>query len=348
MISYYPPTSHSGTQPGSINTSYHKFVYADVYPNFAGNLGILDWYSCLLASEDVYADLQHFIRSVDHVVVVSGEEFWPMHTTSRANAQLILDQLTDYSIIYHCGEHDRIQSLGVPCTYQPWFCRMPVTDYLYTPGERDYDFACLMGKTRVIRDRVADAMRDYNCLLNYIGRDHSLTDHNLNSETVAGYMHNDSNMPVVYSDQGSSIYQPGDNFDLSGVAPVDVYDQSHMDVIVETFPRNEFTDSVLLTEKTARSLAHGRLFRTLGHTGYLGELIRCGFEPYPIWRSNHDVGTQQDCFDSFISDLDEYSGNDFDMLYDECARELQHNKEVYQYLIKNYPNRIHKHFELIK
>lgn len=342
MQYFYPPGFFIGKTPGTVNTSYYQYANADVVPGFSGKLGIINWYNCLQNTD--FADLNHLIKSVDHVVIVSSEEFWPTLTSSRANAQSILDLLKDYSIIYHCDSHERINNLGVHSTWQPWFPRMPVTDYDYLPGDRDYDFACLLGRQKTIRDQIADVLCEHNSLVNYIGRDGTVLDHDLSHY----HTQNEGNTPVEYNDQYSSWYQSGDLLDAACLPPVDVYAQSHMDIISETFPRNQYSNNVLITEKTAKSLAHGRLFRTLGHKGYLGELIRCGFEPLPIWRSDHDTGTQDDCWNSFVADLNEYSGNDFDMLYDECARELQHNKQVHEYIVKNYPNRIHQHFEALK
>lgn len=349
MQYFYPPGSLSGNTPNSINTCYHNYANADVVTGFSGKLGIVDWYACLQLSQSQFSDLQHMIASVDHVVLISTEEFWPTHATSRATAAMILSMLSDYSIIYHCNHHDRVQNLGVHSTWQPWIARLPVLDYDYEPGDRDYDFACLLGRQKTIRDQIADVLCEYNALVNYAGRDGTTLDYDVSGfySGTSESRHN-CNIDYEYKGQPSKCYQPGDTLDISCLVPESVYSQSHMDIISETFPRNQFTNSVLLTEKTARSIAHGRLFRTLGHNGYLGELIRCGFEPLPIWRSDHDTGTQGDCWNSFVADLNEYSGNDFDMLYDECARELQHNKEVYQYIIKHYPNQIHKHFELIK
>ena len=349
MQYFYPPDSLSGNTPNSINTFYHNYANADVVTGFSGKLGIVNWYAWLQLSQSQFSDLQHMIASVDHVVLISTEEFWPTHASSRATAETILSMLSDYSIIYHCNHHDRVQNLGVHSTWQPWIARLPVLDYDYEPGDRDYDFACLLGRQKTIRDQIADVLCEHNALVNYAGRDGTTLDYDVSGfySGTSESRHN-CNIDHEYKGQPSMCYQPGDTLDISCLVPQSVYSQSHMDIISETFPRNQFTNSVLLTEKTARSIAHGRLFRTLGHNGYLGELIRCGFEPLPIWRSDHDTGTQQDCWNSFVADLNEYSGNDFDMLYDECARELQHNKEVYQYIIKHYPNQIHKHFELIK
>jgi len=351
MLYFYPQnTGLRGSLPNSINTSFFVIKHHEIIVNHSGNIGIIDWYRCLQRTTDTtWADIQHLVDTCDHIVLVSTEEFWPMHTTSRANAETILGMLNDYSIIYHCNHHDRVQDLGVHNTWQPWLCRPPVIDYDYEPGDRDYDFASLLGRRKQIRDQIADVLCEYNALVNYAGRDHTNIDFDV-SGFYSGTSQSRNNNTIYdkWNNQPSSFYQQGDNIDISCLVPETVYSQSHMDIISETFPRNQFTNSVLLTEKTARSIAHGRLFRTLGHNGYLGELIRCGFEPLPIWRSDHDEGTPDDCWNSFVADLNEYSGNDFEMLYDECARELQHNKNVYQYLIKHYPNQIHKHFELIK
>lgn len=346
MISYFPHGNLRGTTENSINTGFFGPQYCTVVPQFKGRLGILNWYS-LLGQKlyDLQQDLTHFISNCDHVVVVSTEEFWPSHPHSQSVASWILSELSDYSIIYHCNNHERINQLGVAHTWQPMFCRLACTDYSYLPSESDYDFACLLGRRKPVRNRLSELLSEYNCLINYAGRDNTQLDHDLSHY----YTQNYGDTPITYTDQGSSLYVPGDTLDMAFLPPVGVYDQCHMDLISETFPRyEENTDTVVLSEKTARSLAHGRLFRTLGHGNYLGELIRCGFEPYPIWRSNHDSGTHEDCLDSFVADINEYSGNDFEMLYDECASEIAHNKRIYDYLISNYPNIIHKHFELIK
>jgi len=346
MISYFPHHNLRGSSPNSINTAFYGSQYCEIIPQTNADLGILNWYSVLgTPAELLEADLKHFISNCDHVVIVSGEEFWPTHPASKATAQWVLSLLNDYSIIYHCNNHNKINSLGVHHTWQPWFGRCAITDYDYEPAERDYDFACLLGRRKPIRDQIQSHLLEYNCLTNYVGRDNTMLDQDFGHY----YTENFGNTPIPYTDQGSCVYVQGDLVDKACLPPVGIYEQSHMDLISETFPRPSIhSKSCIVSEKTARSLAHGRLFRTLGHKDYLGELIRCGFEPYPIWRSDHDTGTHEDCFNSFCADIDEYAGNDFEMLYDECAKELSHNKRIYNYIISNYPNVIHKHFELIK
>lgn len=354
MISYYPQHSAVGSTHGSINTLYYNSCsYADVIPQFSGRLGVIKWYSIGNAKDQtsLQLDIQHLIKNTDHIVIFSNEEFWPTLPESRLRCHMVLDLLQDhsYSILYHCGAHDRIKQLGVHSTWQPWFCRGPadVYNYEYTPS--DYDFACLLGRRTAMRDKIAPVMSEYNCLLNYAGRDHTT----IGPYELKGSYNNDSYVNGMHTDIEFTGEHPflkeGDITDIGFMSPLEVYEQSVMDLVVETFPRSiDNTESnIMLTEKTGKSIAHGRLFRTLGHNGYLGEFIRCGFEPLPIWRSDHDVGTQDDCWNSFIADVNEYSGNDFEMLYEECADQIEYNKNIYWQLVSNYPNQIHRHFELI-
>tara|TARA_B100000963_G_scaffold320692_1_gene303417 strand:+ start:367 stop:1410 length:1044 start_codon:yes stop_codon:yes gene_type:complete len=347
LITHYPPGFLRGLLHDSVNTGWYQPNYLNVLcEDPSDRIGVLDWDQCF-GPNWVEGDYHHFVDYCDHVVVISTEHFWPDHLKSKAHAQYLLDCLGEYSIIYHDSSHSEVEELGVHSTWQPWFCRMACTEYTDVVGDKDYDFACLLGRRSLTRDSVADFLQDYNCLTNYFGRDNTVLDWDFTHANTR----EQHDTPIPYEDDmHSELYRAGDTLDRTNLPPVSVYDVSHMDLIHESHPKEPHNNqqSVLLSEKTARSLAHGRLFRTLGHKGYLGELIRCGLSPLPIWRSDHDTGTQQDCFDSFCSDVAEYSGNDFAMMYDECRGEIAHNQEIYRYLCRNYPNIIHKHFELIK
>ena len=356
MITHYPPLTLLGDKPKhSIQCGYYHNSHTDVVLPSGVNWGILDWNNAKGTFSE--QDFEHFCSSVDHVVLFSAEEFWPWNHVGIANCHnmLAILQHHEYSVIYHCADHDRVAELGVHSTWQPWFCRAPVP-HLGTEnngGDKDYDFASLLGRGNNTRDRVDDYLANTNCLRSYHARrPGDVIDYDV--KLVNGVYQN-STIPYTHDCLSGhmmldSIYSGDDVIDRACIHPVSIYDQAHMDIVVETHPRDELNQyqNCLLTEKTARSLSAGRLFRTLGHRGYLHELIRCGLTPLPIWRSDHDSGDQADCFVSFYADIDEYSGNDFDMLYAEVEQELVHNKQIYWYLITNYPNIIHKHFETVK
>ena len=355
MITHYPPGTQQGNNRNSINLGHHCLnSHTDVVLPTDTHWGILDWNSAKGVFDE--ADFEHFCNSVDHVFLYSKEEFWPWDTLIRGRCHSMLDILSNYqySVLYQCADHERVQALGVHSTWQPWFCRMPIPHLGIenNGGDKDYDFASLLGRGNDTRDRVDEYMSNTNCLRTYHARrPGDVVDYDL--KLING-QHQPDVIPYTHSSLRDhmmldSIFEPGDVLDRVGIHPIDVYNQTHMDIVVETHPRDQYNQyqNCLLTEKTARSLSAGRLFRTLGHKGYTQELIRCGLTPLSIWRSDHDTGDQADCFNSFFTDVQEYSGNDFDMLYAECEQELAHNKQVYWYLIKNFPNVVHRHFELI-
>ena len=355
MITHYPPQTLVGNSQHSIQCGYHNNSHTDVVLPPDVHWGILDWNTAKGQYNEV--DFEHFCNSVDVIVLYSKEEFWPWNHIIQGICADMLSVLSnyDYSIVYTCADHERIKALGVHSTWQPWFCRVPIPHLgvQNNGGDKDYDFACLLGRSNNARDRVDEYMSSTNCLRTYHARrPGDVVDYDI--KLVNGQYQNSY---ILYTHDSlrdhmmlDSIFSGDDVLERACMHPTEIYDQTHMDIVVETHPRDQFNQyqNCLLTEKTARSLSAGRLFRTLGHKGYLHELIRCGLTPLPIWRSDHDSGDQADCFVSFYQDIDEYSGNDFDMLYAECEQELEHNKQIYWYIIKNFPNVIHKHFELIK
>jgi hypothetical protein len=356
MITHYPQGTQLGNTKNSIQIGYHNNSHTDVVLPTDTHWGILDWNSAKGVFTE--SDFEHFCNSVDHVLLYSKEEFWPWNPVIQGVCHSMLDILSnyEYSVLYMCADHDRVSALGVHSTWQPWFCRasIPLLAVENNHLDKDYDFLSLIGRANSSRDRVDNYLSENtNSLQTYHGRrPGSLLDYDIKLKNGAWnhnnlhYTHDAFKHQVMID----SIYSGDDVIDRVCVHPVELYNQTHMDIIVETHPRDELHQfkNCLLTEKTARSLSAGRLFRSLGHKGYLHELIRCGLTPLSIWRSDHDTGDQADCFNSFYSDVQEYTGNDFDMLYAECEQELQHNKQVYWYLIKNYPNAVHRHFELIK
>jgi hypothetical protein len=122
----------------------------------------------------------------------------------------------------------------------------------------------------------------------------------------------------------------GINTELSHIIPSTIYNNTHFDIVTETYIREEHQ---FLTEKTAKPIAAGRLFYWYSSPSMVPYLQKYGFSfsTYPANEFDY-IADHVIRLDSLVDSVEQVTGNieKIKELYKKTKDERIHNKNVYE------------------
>lgn len=308
-------------------------------------IGIINWW-WLTSNEADISKIEKFVDSNDLCFFVS-EEILDRHNNVDLNE--LFSVLNQKNVFYiFSAEH---YSLSVPPSlnrsfYFPWFFKSPLydeenfrTDYEYI--DKPFDFNLLLGSRKANRSLTFKILNsDPKIYSTYFGhpflKDLSNTEfeeaESLNLLTNQN-VNEDKLNTMVFLNKNNS------NFCLSHVVPRTIYNNSHFDIVHETFVKENHH---FLTEKTAKPLATGRFFCWYASPYLKVYLGKYGFS-FDTYYSNYDNSIDHLYrLDELLDLVKEISNNQnlVKHIYKITRDEREHNKVNYKNQTSTFYNNL--------
>ncbi len=188
-------------------------------------------------------------------------------------------------------------------------------------SEKKYLFCSFIGTAKPNRDQIVDQIlnnvttKDY--VLNYNG-------------TEFGQSSRDMDIKYDFS-QYNSYHHIFDHYSISSSIPIEIYNKSRVNLVVETNQIDEY-DEFHLTEKTVKSLITGIPFIIYSSYKFLDKLRAIGFKTYnELWSEEYDnnplASSRIDDIIKLLNELNKFNWDDKTVI-NKLQEIANHNKLV--------------------
>jgi hypothetical protein len=133
----------------------------------------------------------------------------------------------------------------------------------------------------------------------------------------------------------NSVQREHSNYPISHVVPEKIYDNTHFDIVTETFIKHQ---TMFITEKTAKPLATGRFFCWYNSYNVASYLEPYGFD-FTHYEAEYDkICNDVDRLDAMLELVEEIAGNPIFVkdIYTKSKSARIHNMEVFKQHTQNF------------
>lgn len=273
-------------------------------------IGVINWWHIQeLNPIPTISELKEFLESVDITIFVNIEIL--LGPAGQQYLDDALNLLPNYNVSYITfSEEPAMLNWQAHRTFsKPWFLKSPcyippgfVPDLDYR--DKPYDFNLLLGRKKPERDILWHALhKNKNVYATYYGdpKQKHLSANCYDETTITEFLVTQDVENLAQGLKTMSKQPEFKNAFLSHIVPVSIYNNTHMDIIVET--QTTRPELMFFTEKTGKALATGRPWlMTLGGDTceYLGKhgfstmpLSYCGYFETPV----HQLSTVLEAID---------------------------------------------------
>lgn len=307
-------------------------------------IGVINWW-WLSEEESRLENLRKFLESCDICFFISEET---LQRFPSIDINLVFELLNNYNVHYIFFFEDAnlsVKPLKEKSFYSPWFFKSPLyIDDQFSPDldyvEKQYTFNLMLGSLKSYRTVVYKLLKDNKGVYSsYLGHPKFKNDlhNNLDEEEIR----NDLISQDVTSEKLNTMHHLIKGpvaYPISHVVPVPVYNNTHFDIVTETFIKQ---DTLFVTEKTAKPLATGRFFCWYNSNNISSYLERYGFDFTHYLTEQYDkFSNDVDRLDGLISVIEEISNNKLFIkdIYEKTRHVRIHNMEKYKTCNKQFYN----------
>jgi len=311
-------------------------------------VGIINWW-WLDKNQENIETISSFVDSQDICFFVSEEIYFKY---SDVNINELFSVLNNKNVYYIMMSED--YALLTPpfmskCYYIPWFfkSRLYIDKNLKIDVDfrtKKYDFNFLPGSKKSNRTLLYKLLKDNNHIYSsYYG--HPTFKYTSNTELESPEQHEALiNQDVTTEKLDTMVFlaKEGKNYTLSHIIPTNIYNNTHFDIVCETYIRDQHQ---FLTEKTAKPIATGRLFYWYSSPGMVSYLEKYGFSFSTYPGSHYDQYSDHVIrLDALVESIEQVAGNTerIKQLYKETKDERIHNKNVYENCTNNFFDDLYK------
>ena len=306
-------------------------------------VGIINWWT--LSDDQARLDrVLEFVDSNDVCFFLSEEILYRGNDFSR-NVDNLIIELNKRNVFYILFSEDRQVPFNTQRVfYRPWFFKemlhIPSTvniDLDYRP--KKYTFNMLLGSNKPYRTlKYKILSQNEKIYSTYFGHPIYKDESNIIFEEVETleYLKNqdvkNNKINTMFAISRENTTRP-----MSQTAPSAIYNNTHFDIISETFIKNSHH---FFTEKIGKPLATGRFFCSYSSNGLKDHLMKYGFS-FDTYFSKTNYDTIQDNMTRLVAMIDdvEYITND-DLLvqdiYTKTREERKHNIDVFKQHQKSF------------
>lgn len=298
-------------------------------------IGVINWWWLNNEQADITA-IENFVDSNDITFFLSEEILSRYHHVDINKLFTVLNQKNVYYILAAEDYSLTVPPIRTKTFYYPWFFKIPLhddenfkvdTDYVY----KEYDFNLLLGSKKSNRSLMFKILKDNPKIYStYFGHPKFKNLSKTSLEEAESLAVLDSQDIENEKLNTMLLLNKNDiNYCLSQVVPRNIYNNSHFDIVAETFIKENHQ---FLTEKTAKPLATGRFFCWYASPHVKDYLGRYGFS-FETYYQNYDSIDDHICrLDALLDDIKEISNNELLIkhIYDVTKDERMHNKINYE------------------
>lgn len=300
-------------------------------------IGIIDWWRLDKSEEDIDSIIK-FVDSNDLCFFIS-EEIYFKYTDININQ---LFGILNTKNVFYISLSEDYQLITPPnpdrTYYIPWFFKATLhidsdleIDFDYRP--KKYDFNFLPGSEKSNRTILYKLLKDNKHIYSsYYG--HPVFKHSSNNDLESSEtLQLLTNQDVENNKLNTmvNLYRDNELFALSHCVPTNIYNNTHFDIVSETYVREEHQ---FLTEKTAKPLATGRFFCWFSSPGMIPYLTKYGFS-FTTYDKSLEFDNSADHIirlERLVKCIEEVAGNEKTVknIYEQTKEERKHNKDVYE------------------
>jgi hypothetical protein len=305
------------------------------------NLGVINWW-WLSEEEAQLENLKNFVESQDICFFVSEEIFDRHHSVNMNKVFEMLNSHNVYYILFSSDASLDVQPSYYRTYYNPWFFKSP----LYVPSnfipnidyvEKQYIFNLMLGSNKPYRTLAYKLLKENNNIYSkYMGHTRFKIDNipSLDNDDV----YNDlisQDITQHKLNTMNSVRREHSNYPISHVVPEKIYDNTHFDIVTETFIKHQ---TMFITEKTAKPLATGRFFCWYNSYNVASYLEPYGFD-FTHYEAEYDkICNDVDRLDAMLELVEEIAGNPIFVkdIYAKSKSARIHNMEVFKQQTQNF------------
>lgn len=314
------------------------------------SIGVINWW-WLSPEEATIENIVKFVDSND-ICFFYSEEILYRHSHIDLNELFLI--LNSKNVFYIMMAED--YNLRIPpeisrSFYVPWFFKSRLfiennfkldLDY----RDKQYAFNMMLGSIKPNRTLIYKLLSsNKNIYSTYFGHDkyklESLTEYE--NEEIVNLL---NGQDVSDNKRLDTMVTTPSGHTLSHVVPTKIYENSHFDIVAETFIKENHH---FLTEKTAKPLATGRFFCWYSSSNLTGYLKKYGFS-FETYFCSYDKITDHICrLDSFVNDVENISNSNslIKHIYQVTKEERIHNMNVYKSVTERLPSEIESWLEMV-
>lgn len=306
-------------------------------------VGVINWWSLT----DEQATVDNIIKFVDDndICFFLSEEILYRGKNFNRNVDNIIIELNKRNVFYILFSDDKEAPFNHQRTfYRPWFFKEMLhipsavsIDLDYKP--KRYAFNMLLGSNKPYRTiKYKLLCSNKNVYSTYFGHPIYKNDSNIIFEEE-DILTNLKNQDVTRNKINTMFFVSKENKTrpMSQTAPVAIYNNTHFDIVSESFIKNNHQ---FITEKVGKPLASGRFFCWYASVGLKDHLKNYGFS-FDTYFSKSNYDTIDDNMSRLIEMINdvEYITNDDSLvrdIYIKTREERKHNIEVFKQHQKSF------------
>jgi hypothetical protein len=313
-------------------------------------IGIINWWR-LTKEQLLFENIEKFINQNDINFFYSDEIIYYYATQGFDYNYSELFNLLNKKNVYYIMFDKDYSTISQPNSKNlfsvPWFYKNP----LYIPNDlkidieyrpKRYTFNMLCGSIRSYRSLLYKVLR-YNpkIYLTYHGhpkyKNHKLRD--FLDESDISHILQTSEIVDTRINTMTNITRNQESYILSHVIPANIYNNSHFDIVTETFIKDNHH---FVTEKTAKSLATGRFFCWYNSPKVKDYLSKFGFSLETYYNSYDNNMDNIERLNCMLDDIETISNNEYFMksIYTRTKDERIHNMKIYRKNFDEFSDKI--------
>ena len=344
----------------SININWHgreNTWIVNFFPESSPlKIGIINWW--VLEKEDLLIEnIEKFVDQNDVTLFYSDEIIYNYALQGFNYNYNELFSLLNRKNVFYIFFDDDFSSIVKPDKNKvlsvPWFFKNPLyidtnttIDIEYRP--KKFVFNMLCGSIRSYRSILFKVLKDntqiYSTYYGHPKYKHDNFSNELDESDIVNILQN-SKITDTRIDTMVDIYRQGRRYILSHVVPTTIYNNSHFDIVCETFVKD---DHIFLSEKTAKPLATGRFFCWHSSSKLRNYLSKFGFSFDTYYNSYDNALDSMTRIDAMLDDVIKISNNQnlVKTIYAHTRHERIHNMEMYKKNFDDFSIKLSQWIEL--